>query len=305
MGTILDFERIGILLNSFSVISGFCADMLDRNYFGQCIHFGGLYPFCELVHSTAEGYRRCLASDRGGCTSARLCGQDYYVYRCHIGLTEMCFPVVYNGEPCGYIIFGSMLTDEDPEDIRRVVLERCVDFMPQRDKEKWRAALEAIPTVSADRREAGARVMLSCIETITAKYIRIQDDPIWERIDGYIDEHIHDRITVENISAEIFISPSTIYHRTKQNTGMSLSNYVARQKMIKASEYLYLTDYKINYISTLLGIDDYNYFSRLFRRIFGMSPTQYRSANIHRLGLDPSRYRPSPSISVSEHPKKL
>jgi AraC-like DNA-binding protein len=277
MGTILDFERIGILLNSFSVISGFCADMLDRNYFGQCIHFGGLYPFCELVHSTAEGYRRCLASDRGGCTSARLCGQDYYVYRCHIGLTEMCFPVVYNGEPCGYIIFGSMLTDEDPEDIRRVVLERCADFMPQRDKEKWRAA----------------------------KYIRIQDDPIWERIDGYIGEHIHDRITVENISAEIFISPSTIYHRTKQNTGMSLSNYVARRKMIKASEYLYLTDYKINYISTLLGIDDYNYFSRLFRRIFGMSPTQYRSANIHRLGLDPSRYRPSPSISVSEHPKKL
>mgnify|MGYP002243815363 FL=1 len=126
--------------------------------------------------------------------------------------------------------------------------------------------------MSADRREAGARVMLSCIETITAKYIRIQDDPIWERIDGYIGEHIHDRITVENISAEIFISPSTIYHRIKQNTGMSLSNYVARRKMIKASEYLYLTDYKINYISTLLGIDDYNYFSRLFRRIFGMSP---------------------------------
>ena len=67
-----------------------------------------------------------------------------------------------------------------------------------------------------EKRKAGARVMLSCIETITAKYIRIQDDPIWERIDGYIDEHIHDRITVENISAEIFISPSTIYHRTDQ-----------------------------------------------------------------------------------------
>lgn len=67
-----------------------------------------------------------------------------------------------------------------------------------------------------EKHKAGARVMLSCIETITAKYIRIQDDPIWERIDGYIDEHIHDRITVENISAEIFISPSTIYHRTDQ-----------------------------------------------------------------------------------------
>ena len=68
----------------------------------------------------------------------------------------------------------------------------------------------------AEKHKAGARAMLSCIETITAKYIRIQDDPIWERIDGYIDEHIHDRITVENISAEIFISPSTIYHRTDQ-----------------------------------------------------------------------------------------
>ena len=85
---------------------------------------------------------------------------------------------------------------------------------------------------------------------------------------------------------------------------MSLSNYVARRKMIKASEYLYLTDYKINYISTLLGIDDYNYFSRLFRRIFGMSPPSTQRKH-PPLGLDPSRYRPSPSISVSEHPKKL
>ena len=305
MGTILDFERIGILLNSFSVISGFCADMLDRNYFGSVHPFWRPLSFLRAGSQHGGGLPKVPCQRPGRLYHARLCGQDYYVYRCHIGLTEMCFPVVYNGEPCGYIIFGSMLTDEDPEDIRRVVLERCADFMPQRDKEKWRAALEAIPTVSADRREAGARVMLSCIETITAKYIRIQDDPIWERIDGYIGEHIHDRITVENISAEIFISPSTIYHRTKQNTGMSLSNYVARRKMIKASEYLYLTDYKINYISTLLGIDDYNYFSRLFRRIFGMSPTQYRRRNIHRLGLDPSRYRPSPSISVSEHPKKL
>ncbi len=305
MGFIIDFDRIGTLLNSFSIISGFCTDMLDRNYFGQYIHFRGLYPFCELVHSTAEGYRRCLASDKGGCTSARLSGQDCYVYRCHIGLTEMCFPVTYNGDVCGYIIFGSMLTDDDPKDIRQIILERCADFMPKKDKEKWKAALESIPLVDTERREAGARVMLSCIETITSKCIRIQDDPIWERIDGYIDEHIHDKITIEDISSAIFISPSTIYHRTKQNTGMSLSNYIARRKMIKASEYLYLTDYKINYISTLLGIDDYNYFSRLFRRIFGMSPTQYRSANIHRLGLDPSRYRPNLSVSAFEEVPKL
>ena len=155
MGTILDFERIGILLNSFSVISGFCADMLQSNYFGQCIHFGGLYPFCELVHSTAEGYRRCLASDRGGCTSARLCGQDYYVYRCHIGLTEMCFPVVYNGEPCGYIIFGSMLSDEYPEDIRRGGFGALRDFMPQRDKENGEIASNQSTSATAGSRRAG------------------------------------------------------------------------------------------------------------------------------------------------------
>lgn len=87
-----------------------------------------------------------------------------------------------------------------------------------------------------EKHKAGARAMLSCIETITAKYIRIQDDPIWERIDGYIDEHIHDRITVENISARS-LSVRLLFTtgRTKQNTGMSLSNYVARRKMIKAS----------------------------------------------------------------------
>lgn len=280
----MNYDKIANLLRSFNDVTGFTADMMDCNYLGKTLEISGLYPICQLMHSSQEGYRRCKLSDRQGCTAARLAFHQrnavYNVHHCHLGLIEICFPVISSGELCGYINFGSLVDDKNAEKTKEEAFLRCRDIIPTGEEMKWKKAIDGLPVVSEDRRRQGADLMEACIQMITSKYIHIRNDSTWETVRNYIDEHISEKISIVQLSELAFVSPSTIYHRAKQNTGLSLNNYIIRRKMIKASEYLYLTDYSVAHIASLVGFDDYNYFSRCFRKVFGASPRRYRELSV-------------------------
>jgi transcriptional regulator GlxA family with amidase domain len=56
-------------------------------------------------------------------------------------------------------------------------------------------------------------------------------------------------------------------------------NYFLHLKIERAGQLLLHTNMKINQISLKLGFDDPYYFSRLFKKIKGVSPKQYRETN--------------------------
>ena len=62
----------------------------------------------------------------------------------------------------------------------------------------------------------------------------------------------------------------------KKHTGMSPLAYFNRLKIERACQLLKDTDLKVNQICLKLGIDDQYYFSRLFSKTMGISPTAYR-----------------------------
>jgi AraC-like DNA-binding protein len=64
----------------------------------------------------------------------------------------------------------------------------------------------------------------------------------------------------------------------KKKTGLSPLAYFNQLKVQHACELLKKTDLKINQICYKVGIEDSLYFSRLFSKAMGMSPTEYRKA---------------------------
>jgi YesN/AraC family two-component response regulator len=64
----------------------------------------------------------------------------------------------------------------------------------------------------------------------------------------------------------------------KKKTGLSPLAYFNQLKVQHACELLKKTDLKMNQICYKVGIEDSLYFSRLFSKIIGMSPTEYRKA---------------------------
>jgi len=101
------------------------------------------------------------------------------------------------------------------------------------------------------------------------------DETISKLID-YLQKQIDDSLTVQQMAAQVNLSPSHFSYLFKKKTGFTPIEYFNHLKMQKACQYLMFTELRIKEIAGNLGIEDQYYFSRLFSKVMGMSPQDYR-----------------------------
>jgi len=101
--------------------------------------------------------------------------------------------------------------------------------------------------------------------------------PAIQEIVNYINIHYSDTdLTLASMAEYFSMNKSYLATRFKKETGMTLTNYVNARR-IRQSLYLFNTQSgSVQSIASACGIPDITYFSRLFRREMGMSPTEYR-----------------------------
>jgi AraC-like DNA-binding protein len=97
-----------------------------------------------------------------------------------------------------------------------------------------------------------------------------------ERSIQYMVEHIQSSLTLDEMAHHIGLSKPHFVHLFKQVTRYSPIDYFLRLKIQRSCQYLDLTDYHIKEISKSIGIQDPYYFSRVFRKVMGQSPSEYR-----------------------------
>ena len=93
---------------------------------------------------------------------------------------------------------------------------------------------------------------------------------------AYMQEHIDSDIEMPEVAEYLNISYSSFRHIFKQYTGIAPSQYYINLKIQKAKEMLRSSSASIKEISWLLHFDTPEYFTKLFRKKTGMSPSQFR-----------------------------
>ena len=90
------------------------------------------------------------------------------------------------------------------------------------------------------------------------------------------------QIKLSNIANQINMSVSALSHFFKKRTNRNLIDYVNDVRIGAASKMLYETTHSINEIAFFCGFSNISNFNRMFKKIKGQTPTEFRT-NIHKI----------------------
>lgn len=107
-----------------------------------------------------------------------------------------------------------------------------------------------------------------------------EEDPV-TFIKNYIWENTDKEISLNRLAKMVYFNPSYLSRTFKQETGITITEYLLEVKIQKAREMLWETDLKVQEIALKLGIDSSAYFARIFKKAVGCSPQEYRNQNFH------------------------
>ncbi|MDI9499094.1 MAG: AraC family transcriptional regulator [Bacillota bacterium] len=145
---------------------------------------------------------------------------------------------------------------------------RCIEQLPG-----W-------PTVEAV--SMGVGDMLRSSMELVFEHRDARHASVLHRVTQYVEAHCHENLRLADLARLCQLSPSYLSRIFKRETGVTLQQYINQVRVEKARSLLLGSDSRIVDIALALGFQDQSYFTKVFRRMTGQTPMQYRAGRLHR-----------------------
>ncbi len=163
-------------------------------------------------------------------------------------------------------------------------LQSCMFLAPPLRREMTELAGQLAAELSA--RDAGYRSMSAAL--LVQMLVRLSrahrhpgapgppTAPGISRAITFIENHLEQPLKIEDLAARAGTCARSLQRHFLRTFGASPVHYLNRLRVERASELLLKTDMNITEVASAVGIEDSNYFSRMFHRVAGISPSDYR-----------------------------
>ncbi|WP_240374158.1 PocR ligand-binding domain-containing protein [Bacillus piscicola] len=306
---IVDVIQLQELQNSFANATGLAAVLVD--FRGRPItEYSNFTGFCRLIRKEPQFHDTCYKCDAfGGLEAARK--ETYYVYRCHAGLVDFAIPVVVQGQLMGSLLVGQGKVAEAEQD-KLDYITTASRFW--KEKEELVNEYSKIPVTSYEKITAAAETMFYVLNELIDKAVTEYEAsvPVGDKdnprgslpteeegepyhLDAplddvrvrrekqeiqlalrYIEDHYQKGVTLEEVAAHVHLSTYYLSKLFKKELKTNFVQYVTERKMKKAKELLEWTDMPVLQIALELHYKEPNYFSKVFKKIVGQTPSEYR-----------------------------
>ena len=105
---------------------------------------------------------------------------------------------------------------------------------------------------------------------------RAEPAKIW-KARCYIRDHLDDELSLTAVARSVEISPNHLSEKFKEVTGVKFVDYVARLRFSRACQLLQYSHERISKIAFEVGFQSLSQFNRVFKKLSGQSPTEYRA----------------------------
>ncbi|MBB3111755.1 YesN/AraC family two-component response regulator [Paenibacillus phyllosphaerae] len=177
-----------------------------------------------------------------------------------------------------HVIFIFLTGYADFEYAKRALLGRAFDYLlkPAEDEELIEAVKRSIEIHEAEMnpdRIAGNRSSVPAEEALPK---RVTDEGFLRNVQTFIANNLNKDLSLEALAGKFYVNPSYLSRIFHQQSGEQLSHYIERTKMAAAKNMLEDHMLKVYEVAELAGYRNPNYFAKVFRKTYGMSPHEYR-----------------------------
>jgi AraC-like DNA-binding protein/ligand-binding sensor protein len=242
------------------------------SYDGQEINVGDNRPpcrYCSLLRTTLGLEYKCHQTDR---KKQLLAGRrrQLVVYQCHGKMTEAAIPVYAAEKLIGFIMIGQFRTQctfKPPAWLK--------NSQNQTTLRQLAAAYVKAPFYPPKMVENILGLFAILVEFIVTRHlINMKSNQAIESIIAYLNEHPEEMLSLPDAADLLRCSVSSLSHRFKETVGTSFKNYQLARKLDAADAFMRTSpELSIAQIAQRLGFDDPLYFSRLYKKYRGTSPS--------------------------------
>lgn len=225
-------------------------------------------PVCDMAKSTPEGYSACFRC-RNTVIKLAMRRKRPFGGHCVKGVYEYCHPVVKNEQVVAVVFVGNILTD-DPvirQRLRKHVKASLFKTMQQ----------DYTPEDCARTAEIIASYILFLLD-LYGDSTQQSSDILLENIKNYIEENLLYDFSMADLAAMFNYNEKYLGRLFKSKTGVTVAEYCNIRKVEKAKGLLKKGRLSIADIASQSGYNNVTYFNRIFKKITGRTPEEYRDA---------------------------
>lgn len=100
---------------------------------------------------------------------------------------------------------------------------------------------------------------------------------MFEEAQAYINAHISEELSLEEVAEKMGLAPTYFSYMFKKMTNETFVQYRMKKRIELAKKLLELPHYKVVDVGMTIGYQNYPYFTKIFKKMTGCSPTEYRS----------------------------
>ena len=258
-------EYITRIIEDIYILTDISISLLDTNYnlIATCRN---RQKYCDTLHSIEKERLNCVRCDRkilDKCRSSKKL--EHHI--CRSGLYDSAMPLIKDDTIAGFLIMGQVRSEGSPCSPKH---------LPATDaytSEKLSQLYKDIPVISKNHLKA-LYDLLPHILFDTA--IKLVHDSFVCEISDYIDANLQKKLSINHLCSKFFVSKNRLYEIFENNLGNTVTGYINERRIHRAKLLLSETNEPIFKIAEAVGIYNYTYFCKLFKKLCAVTPTQYR-----------------------------
>jgi AraC-like DNA-binding protein/ligand-binding sensor protein len=236
-------------------------------------------PFCKLMAETSKTCSACLQvqEELVACED----GTPRTV-TCFAGLCDTAVPVRMGGDVVGYLQTGQVGTENPSEEKFGKISKQLIDWGLKVDLKEAQEAYFQSKVLSGDQYDSVVRLLTIFAQhlSLLCNQLMIHEEnvepPMIARAKQFIGDHQDEDISLTDVAKSVNASTFYFCKMFKKASGINFTEYLSRVRVEKAKNLLLNPNARVSEVAYNVGFQSLTHFNRVFRKLTGYSPTEYR-----------------------------